>query len=152
MKQRAFVILAMAGSIATAASSALAHHSHPFFYDVCKTVTIEGRVDSVQFKDPHTLIFLKTDDGTAYTVDWNSLSALTRDNVIGPAKASLVFGARIAVTGARIRTTAEIREHFPDFTSVVNPNTLDPTLIRRVGDSFSWAMRPPQNPPDCKGK
>ena len=135
-----------------AASSALAHHSHPYFYDVCKMVTIEGRVESVQFKDPHTLMVVKLDDGTAYTVDWNSLSALDRDGVLGPAKAALVFGARVSVTGARIRTTAEIREHFPDFTSVVNPNTLDPTAIRRVGDSFNWATRPMQKPPDCKGK
>ena len=149
MKNAAQVILATAVGIATAASSALAHHSHPFFYDVCKTVTIEGRVDSVQFKDPHTLIFLKTDEGTAYTVDWAGLRGLTNNNWLGPAKAALVFGARIAVTGARIRSTAEIREHFPDFTSVVNPNTLDPALIRRVDNSWNWAL---QNPPVCKGK
>ena len=152
MKKPARWILATTICIGAAGSSALAHHSHPFFYDACKMVTVEGRVDSVQFKDPHTLIVLKTDEGTAYTVDWNSLSALERDGVLGPAKAALVFGARIVVTGARIRTTAEIREHFPDFTSVVNPNTLAPTLIRRMGDSFSWAMRPPQNPPDCTRK
>ena len=149
MKKPALAILATAIYIATAASSALAHHSHPFFYDVCKTVTIEGRVESVEFKDPHTLIFLKMDDGTAYTVDWAGLSGLTRNDVIGPAKASLVFGARVSVTGARIRSTAEIREHFADFTSVVNPNTLDPALIRRVDNSWNWAL---QNPPVCKGK
>ena len=149
MKRPALGILATAICVATAASSALAHHSHPFFYDVCKTVTIEGRVDSVQFKDPHTLIFLKTDEGTAYTIDWAGLRGLTNNNRLGPAKASLVFGARIAVTGARIRTTAEIREHFSDFTSVVNPNTLDPALIRRVDNTWSWAL---QNPPVCKGK
>ena len=151
MKKSVLALLAI-GVVATPATPALAHHSHPYFYDACKMATVEGRIDSVQFKDPHTLIFLKLDDGTAYTVDWNSLSALERDGVLGPAKAALVFGARISVTGARIRSTAEIREHFPDFTSVVNPNTLDPTAIRRVGDSFSWAMRPPQKPPDCKGK
>ena len=99
MKKTALGILTTAVCIGTG-SSALAHHSHPFFYDVCKMATVEGRIDSVQFKDPHTLIFLKLDDGTAYTVDWNSLSALERDGVLGPAKAALVFGARISVTGA----------------------------------------------------
>jgi hypothetical protein len=146
MKKR---ILATAVGIAAAAASALAHHSHPFFYDVCKTVTIEGRIDRVEFKDPHTLIFLKTDDGTAYTVDWAGLRGLTNNNWLAPAKAALVFGARITVTGARIRTTAEIREHFPEFTSVVNPNTLDPALIRRVDNSWSWTL---PNAPVCKGK
>ena len=147
--KRSAGILAAVICIGAAASSALAHHSHPFFYDACKMVTVEGRVDSVQFKDPHTLISLKLDDGTAYTVDWAGLRGLTNNNWLGPAKASLVFGARIAVTGARIRTTAEIREHLSDFTSVVNPNTLDPTLIRRVDNSWSWTV---QNPPVCKGK
>jgi len=72
--------------------------------------------------------------------------------VIGPAKESLVFGARIVVTGNRIRTAAQIREHFPDFKSDVNPNTLDPTAIRRLGESFSWALPPRTTPPNCDGK
>ena len=147
--RNAALVLATAIYLGSVTSPALAHHSHPFFYDACKIVTIEGRVDSVQFKDPHTLIFLKLDDGTAYTVDWAGLRGLTNNNWLGPAKASLVFGARIAVTGARIRTTAEIRELFPEFTSVGNPNTLDPTLIRRVDNSWNWAL---QNPPVCNRK
>ena len=149
MKKSASVLLATAIYIATSAFSALAHHSHPFFYDVCKTVTIEGRVDRVEFKDPHTLIFLKTDEGTAYTVDWAGLRGLTTNRWLDPAKAALVFGARISVTGARIRTTAEIREKFADFGSVVNPNTLDPTLIRRVDNAWSWALK---DPPTCKAR
>ena len=93
--------------------TAYAHHSHPYFYDECKSVTIEGSVERVEFKDPHTWIILKLDDGTAYTVDWAPLSRLKNQGVIGPAKESLVFGARIVVTGNRIRTAAQIREHFP---------------------------------------
>ena len=146
------VTLAVILYIATLSSSAYAHHSHPFFYDECKSITIEGRVERVEFKDPHTWIVLKLDDGTAYTVDWAPLSRLTNQGVIGPAKESLVFGARVVVTGNRIRTLAQIREHFPDFTSNVNPNTVDPTSIRRVGDSFSWALRPRTSPPSCDGK
>jgi Family of unknown function (DUF6152) len=129
-----------------------AHHSHPYFYDECKNVTIEGRVERVEFKDPHTWIVLRMDDGTFYTVDWAPQSRLTTTGVIGPAKDALVFGARVAVTGNRIRTAAQIREHFPEFTSDVNPNTLDPSAIRRVGDDFSWALPPRQNPPKCDGK
>ncbi len=68
--RRNLVILVVTIYIATAASSAYAHHSHPYFYDQCKSITIEGRVERVEFKDPHTWIFLRLDDGTAYTVDW----------------------------------------------------------------------------------
>lgn len=126
--------------------AALAHHSHPYFYDACKSVTIEGRVERVEFKDPHTQIVLRLDDGTAYTVDWAPRSRLTSQGVIGPATEALAFGARISVTGSRIRSTAEIREHFPELQSDVDPNTVDPTSIRRVGNSFNWAL---PNAPPC---
>jgi hypothetical protein len=138
--------------LATLAPSAYAHHSHPYFYDECNSITIEGRVERVEFKDPHTWIVLRLDDGAAYTVDWAPLSRLTNNSIIGPAKEALVSGARVVVTGNRIRPVAQIREHFPDFTSEVNPNTVDPTSIRRVGDSFSWALPPRTNPPNCNGK
>lgn len=151
MNQRR-VLLAVILGVGALASSAHAHHSHPYFYDECKSVTIEGRVERVEFKDPHTWIFLRLDDGAAYTVDWAPLSRLTNQGVIGPAKQSLVFGARIVVTGNRIRTAAQIREHFPELKGDVNPNTLDPTSIRRVDDSFSWALRPRTSPPSCDGK
>ena len=146
------VTLAVVLYLATLAPSAYAHHSHPYFYDECNSITIEGRVDRVEFKNPHTWIVLSLDDGTAYTVDWAPMSRLTSEHVIGPAKEALVFGARVVVTGNRIRPVAQIREHFPDFTSEVNPNTVDPISIRRVGDSFSWALPPRTNPPNCNGK
>jgi len=151
MRQKV-VMLAVILYVTTLAPSAYAHHSHPYFYDECKRITIEGRVERVEFKDPHTLIFLRLDDGAAYTVDWAGLSGLTNNHIIGPAKDALVFGARVVVTGNRIRSAAQIREHFPDFTRDVNPNTVDPISIRRVGDSFSWALPPRTNPPNCAGK
>ena len=151
MTQR-LMMQAVVLSIATLASSAYAHHSHPYFYDQCKSIAIEGRVESVQWKDPHTLIVVKLDDGSAYTIDWAPLSQLTNNRIIGPAKEALVFGARVAVTGSPIRTVAEIREHFPDFTSNVNPRTIDPKLIRRVGGTFNWALSPNTNAPNCGGQ
>ena len=146
------MMLAMILYVATLASSVDAHHSHPYFYDECKSITIEGRVERVEFKDPHTWIVLRLDDGTVYTVDWAGLSGLTNNRIIGPAKEALVFGARVVVTGNLIRNAAQIREHFPDFKSDVNPNTVDPSSIRRVGDSFSWGLSPRVYPPNCDRK
>lgn len=145
------VMMTVVFSAAIPASFAYAHHSHPYFYDECKRITIEGRVEKVEFKNPHTQVVLRLDDGTLYTVDWAPLGRLTTDHVIGPAKESLTPGARITVTGNRIRPVAQIREHFPDFTSEVNPNTVDPISIR-ADDSFSWALPPRVNPPSCDGK
>jgi hypothetical protein len=154
-------ILAAAVFAVTAGSAASAHHSHPYVYDQCKSITIEGRVESVDWKDPHTLIIVKLDNGTEYTVDWAPLMGLTRDRIIDSAKTALVTGARVSVTGAPIRTAAEIREkyatgpwagRFPEFKGEVNPNTLDPRSIRRVDASFNWALPPSANPPDCSRK
>jgi len=150
--RRNLVILAATISLAVAASSASAHHSHPYFYDQCKSITIEGRIESVVFKDPHSIIVLRTDDGTAYTVDWAGLRGLTREGVLDPAKGALVFGARVVVTGNPIRDVAQIQAHFSNIKSV-NPNTVDPRSIRGVGNDFSWALSPtPSTPPNCDRK
>ena len=151
MNRTVMISLATAVWIYTAPSVAHAHHSHPNFYDQCKSITVEGRVESVQWKDPHSVVVVGLDDGTAYIVDWNALNALTRDGVIGPAKTAVVLGSRIAVTGNPIRSSAQIRVRAPDYTHEVNPNTVDPTRIRRVDDSWSWARRT-QTAPDCGQK
>ena len=109
-------------------------------------------LDARRFDKANTWIVLKLDDGTVYTVDWSGLSGLTNSRIIGFAKEALVFGARVVVTGNLIRNAAQIREHFPGFKSDVNPNTVDPSSIRRVGDSFSWGLSPRANPPNCDRK
>ena len=149
--KRGLGILAAALYLALTASSALAHHNHQAFYDLCKSVTIEGRVDSVQFTDPHATFVIRLDEGTTYTVDWMTPNNLRRGLMLEPAKKALAPGARVSVMGAPIRTAAEIRGYLPDFTREVNARTLDATLIRRVDDSFRWE-RPPQNPEICKDK
>lgn len=144
--RRNLLILAGTACVATAASTAHAHHSHPTFYDQCTRITIEGRVERVEFKDPHVQIFLRTDDGAAYTADWAGLRNLTRTLVLEPAKEALVPGARVAVMGNPIRTLAQIRERAPKFSGVVNPNTIDLLTIRRVGDGSSWTVSRGNNP------
>lgn len=60
----------------------------------------------------------------------------------------------IPLAMAPIRSSTEIRTHFPDYTHEVNPNTVDPTLLRRVDDNWSWARTPSDRmstsaPPPC---
>jgi len=151
MKRR---MLLPAGMLLMAAFApvAHAHHSHPNFYDECKPVTMEGVIESVEFKDPHTLIRLRLDDGAGFLVDWAGLRGLTNSGVLGPAQKSLVPGVRVVVTGNPIRSTAEIRQRSPTFTGEVSSNIIDPMSIRRVGDTFSWALPPRTSPMSCGGK
>ena len=132
------------------ASFAYAHHSH--FYDQCKSITIEGRVERVEFKNPHNLFTLRLDDETAYIVDWINLTRLTNAGIIGAARQAVVSGARVAVTGIRIRNVAEIRQLAPQFKGGVDPNTVEARSIRRVDDTFSWAPSPSAYTPNCDGK
>ena len=148
--KRGLAILAAALCLATTAPSALAHHNHTAFYDQCKNVTLEGRVESFEYSGPHATIVLGLDDGTTYTVDWIATNNLRRSLFFEPARKALTPGARVSVTGKPIRTSAEIRGYLPDFTREVNPRTIDAHVIRG-GDNFSWS-RPPQNPELCKDK
>jgi hypothetical protein len=145
MKRNVVIHLATAICICTA-SSAHAHHSHPLFYDQCKKVTIEGRVESAQWKNPHVLIVLKMDDGTTYTAELTSLQILTNSGVAGSAQAALMAGARVVVTGNPLRDPAQIRASFPNIKDISNTNIVDVIQIRRMDDSWSWG----QTPPVCK--
>src|SRR5262245_6571624 len=121
MKRTVMIYLATALCICTA-SSAYAHHSHGLFYDQCKKLTIEGRVQSAQWKNPHVLIVVEMDDGTTYTVELTSLQVLTTRGIAGPASAALMPGARVIVTGNPLRDPAQIRASFPDYKDISNTN------------------------------
>jgi hypothetical protein len=121
-----------------AAPSAYAHHSHPIFYDACKLLTLEGRIESAQWKNPHVLIVLRLADNTTYTAGWTSMDALTRTGVAGPAQAALTPGMRVEVTGGSLRDPAEIRASFPNVT-ISNTRVVDAVEIRRVDESWSWS-------------
>ena len=138
MKRNMVIHLAAAICIC-AASSAHAHHSHPLFYDQCKKVTIEGRVESAQWKNPHVLIVVKLDDGTTYTAEWTSLGELTTKNVTGPAQAALTSGARVVVIGNPLRDPAQIRASFPNIQDIKDTKVVDVIQIRRMDDSWSWS-------------
>lgn len=146
MKRNGVIRLATAICICVAASSAHAHHSHPLFYDQCKTVTVEGRVESAQWKNPHVLIVLNMDDGTTYTAEWTSLQELTNRGVTDAAQAALMAGTRVVVTGNPLRDPAQIRASFPTIKDISNTKIVDVIQIRRMDDSWSWA----QTPPACK--
>ena len=132
----AFVLLALA---------ALGHHSHPAFYDQCTAVTIEGRIDSVQWKNPHVLLDITTNDGKAYRAEWSPPNALKRENIAEP-----MAGERVVVIGNPMRDVAAIKATFPGLN--IEPPTkpvLDIVQIRGVNSDWKWS-RAAVTPQDCR--
>ena len=151
MKRHPMIRPAVTGLlICVAASSALAHHSHLTFYDPCKPVTIEGRIESVQWTDPHIQIDLKLDDERTYHAEWISLREVTTRGSIGPAQTMLTSGTRVVITGNPLRDAAQIRVSVPDYKGDTRgPNLVDVAQMRRADNSWSWRA---ENLPACKAQ
>lgn len=135
-----------------AVSTAHAHHSHGAIYDLCKSVTIEGRVESVEWKNPHTWFVVKTDAGTTYHVEWTGLQLLDRQGFGRSAQDAVTYGARVVVTGHPPRDATVVRTNYPSFKDDPDPRVIDPTQIRRVDTSFNWAVAGGPLAPDCPGR
>src|SRR3954451_15673008 len=109
MKRRA-MILASALGMCMAPSFAHAHHSYGTFYDLCTSVTITGRIDTVQWKTPHILIDLRTDEGTVYRAEWTGPLNLASTRITAD---TLKAGDRVVVTGSPLRDEALRRTAAP---------------------------------------
>ena len=152
MKRNLVLHLAMAICIGTTASSTYAHHSYGAFFDLCTSVTIEGRIDRIEWKNPHVWIDLTTDGG-AYRAEWTSLQGLSNRGVTTDA---LKAGDRVAVTGSPMRDPASIRDPavralMPDPASASKVVSAL-TQIRRVSDGWSWTGSDGMPPPECGRK
>jgi hypothetical protein len=143
--RRAVLVAAVLAVLVAENVPASAHHSHPSFYDSCTTLTIEGEVDSVQWKNPHVLIDLTTNDGKPYRAEWTSAGILDRTSVQPPNA-----GDRVVVRGNPMRDVASIRAKFPSLT-VTTPTkpVVDLIEIRRASDGWSWARTEPPSQ-DCR--
>lgn len=140
--------LAIVVCVCAASPVASAHHSHQVFYDWCRSVSFEGRITRVEWKAPHSIVDVQTDDWTTYHVELTSAQLLDRQYG-GAVQAALTFGARVAVIAHPARDGAAIRAVFPEVKSDPVPNTVDPSQIRRVDDGFNWGTPPPATPPNC---
>jgi Family of unknown function (DUF6152) len=66
---RAFVTTVLAAVIASGIP-ATAHHSNALYFDVSKTITLEGEVLRVEWINPHVLLFLETKNDEGQSETW----------------------------------------------------------------------------------
>jgi hypothetical protein len=152
MKRIAIIFVAAAVGAGAAVTPVRAHHAYGLFYDLCRSVTIEGRLEAVHWNDPHVTIDLRLDDGTAYLAEWTSPRALSNRSVTPDL---LKAGDRVVVTGSPMKDPALMR---PDIRALVrNPDlkiVSALTQVRRPSDSWSWMREAaaPSPSPECLSK
>ena len=144
MRKTAIVLVAVAAC--AAASPASAHHSHGAFFDACTPVTVEGSVQAVQWKAPHVLIDVKTDQGLLYRAEWTSPQGLSRRGI---EPAMVMAGERIVVTGAPLRPVDQLPAERRAAYSDPNLRILDVLKIRDAGDAWSWGVDVMPNSQNC---
>src|SRR5262245_4620687 len=101
-----FVLLAGLGS-----ASADAHHSLSGFFSPKKlTVSVEGRLESILFANPHVTLKIRAADSTLYTITWDAILALERHARV--TKDTFKVGDHLIVVGAPSRdsTSTEIAQ------------------------------------------
>jgi len=144
MKRLALIPLMAALGMCAAETRAHAHHSWGSFYDMCARVTVEGAIDTIEWKEPHTWIVVKADDGTLYRTELTSARGLERR---GFKPDTLKPGERITVTGSPMRDPAQIRARFPDMQASPGWET-DPRWkttvalwqVRRASDGWNYSQ------------
>ena len=154
MRRFALIPMMAVLGMCAARTTAYAHHSWGGFYEMCTRVTIEGAVETIEWKDPHTWITVKADDGTIYRTELSSARGLERQ---GFKADTLKPGDRITVNGSPMRDPAQIRARFPDMKTSPGWET-DPRWkttvalwqVRRASDGWSFSQGGGMPPAECK--
>ena len=115
--------MASAAAIVVVLGTAVhAHHSHSDFL-LDHNATVSGQIESIQFRNPHVLVKIRTADSTLYTVEWESARSLRTTAVT---LNTLKIGDQIVVIGC------------PPRDSVVH-ELVALKQVRRPSDGWVWS-------------
>ena len=114
-----------------AGSRAYAHHSFAATYREKDSVTIEGELVQLDFRNPHSFVHVdvKEKDGTKvrYAIEWAGVGQLGQQGVT---RDTFKVGDHVVITGAPGRNAADHRIR------LVN--------LKRPSDGFTWGQAPGQ--------
>ena len=109
------------------AAPAYAHHSFAATYREKDSVTIEGELVQLDFRNPHSFVHLdvKEKDGTVvrYAVEWGGVGQLGQQGVT---RDTLRVGDHVIITGAPGRNPADHRVRM--------------VTLKRPSDGFTWGQ------------
>ena len=113
------------------AAPAHAHHSFAATYREKDSVTIEGELVQLDFRNPHSFVHVdvKEKDGTKvrYAVEWGGVGQLGQQGVT---RETLKVGDRVIISGAPGRNPADHRVRM--------------VTLKRPKDGFTWGQTPGQ--------
>jgi hypothetical protein len=108
---------------------ASAHHSLGATYDSTKTITLEGKIVQLLFRNPHTFMHIEApdQDGTLqrWSLEWRSVGSLTQQGI---SRDTLKDGDEVTITMNPSRTAGDHRGVL--------------LTLRRKSDGFGWGQNP----------
>ena len=127
MKRRTAALVAACACLL--AAHVYAHHSFPGIYAEDRTITIQGELVQVLFRNPHSFVqvMVKENDGSVvrYAGEWVGASELGRQGVTAT---TLKSGDFVVISGMPGRNPSDHRVRM--------------TSLRRPKDGFGWKLPP----------
>ena len=118
--------------------SALAHHSYAATFELETVNELEGEVVSLQWKNPHIVFDLQTDDGM-YQIESHSLSIMRRTGITSDA---LNVGDRIRVAGNPARDQSKslfvLNALLAEGNEIVFDPFIGPRWSENIGSNDIW--------------
>jgi hypothetical protein len=125
------IVLLLIGVVVAGSLQVQAHHSFTATYFEDKTVKIEGKIITFQFRNPHSFVTVEAPDdkGTMqrWGVEWGGAGQLGSQGIT---RESFKSGDPVVITGNPGRTPEDHRIRM--------------VTIRRTTDGFGWGGRPGQ--------
>jgi hypothetical protein len=123
MRRLALVLLVVAAALA--AVPVAAHHSFAATYMEERTVTVEGDLVQILFRNPHSFVHLivreRNGSQVRYAVEWSGANQL---GVQGVTRETLKVGDHVVITGTPGRNE--------------NDHRIRMISLRRPKDNFGW--------------
>lgn len=108
MRARAALLAVVTG--AAAALPAGAHHVISEVYDIDRTITVEGWVGRIGYRDPHSFLHLRVPDGGQAPRTWSvELEGAAKLRQLGVERETLRPGDRLTICGNPGRDAGQYR-------------------------------------------